>query len=231
MRRSLVLALLVLPALLLSARAQDQSVRPGINQQFAAPNPGEFVARFEVESREVFAKRAEIVAACEIKPGAVLADVGAGTGLFTRLFSPLVGDRGRVLAVDIAQPFLDHITLEGRKIKQTNVETILCTADDAKLPPDSVDLVFICDTYHHFEFPQKTLASLLRAMKPGARLIVIDFERIPGKSSDFVLGHVRAGRDVFETEITSAGFKKLKQVPGLLEENYFLVFEKPAAQP
>ena len=84
-----ILALLVqtLPA----ASAQDKSVKPGINDSFRDPDPKEFLGKFEVESREVFAHRKEIVAACAIQPGQTVADIGAGTGSFTRMFSETVG--------------------------------------------------------------------------------------------------------------------------------------------
>ena len=70
------------------------------------------------------------------------------------------------------------------------------------------------------------MASLHRALKPGGRVVLIDFHRIPGTSSDWVLGHVRAGQDVFEAEITQAGFRKVREETDLLQENYFVVFEK-----
>ena len=210
-------------------QAQDKSVKPGINDAFRDPDVKDFLGKFEIESREVFAQRKQIVAACQIKPGQTVADIGAGTGLFTRLFSESVGDKGRVIAVDIAQKFLDHIQKSTREAGLKNVETQLCTGDSTELPPDSVDLAFICDTYHHFEFPMKTMASLNRAMKVGGRVILIDFRRVPGESSEWVLGHVRAGQDVFEAEIAQSGFRKIHDAPKLLKENYFVVFEKVAA--
>ena len=209
--------------------AQDKSVRPGINDSFRDPDVKSWVERFEIESREVFNQRQKIVEACGIKPGMVVADIGAGTGLFTRLFSPAVGDQGRVLAVDITQKFLDHITVRSREIGQRNVETVLCSQDSIKLPPGIVDLAFISDTYHHFEFPTKTMTSLLSSLKPGGRVVVIDFHKIEGQSSDFVMSHVRAGQEVFEKEILDCGFRKVREERELLKENYFLVFEKPVA--
>ena len=208
------------------AFAQEQSVKPGINDSFRNPDVDDFVGKFEIESREVFARRKEIVAACELKPGQTVADIGAGTGLFTRLFAEAVGKEGRVIAVDIAQKFLDHIQKSSREAGIRNIDTLLCKADSTELPPESVDVAFICDTYHHFEFPQKTMASLQRALKPGGRVILIDFRREEGKSSDWVLSHVRAGQSVFEREINSAGLRKLKEMPELLKENYFVAFEK-----
>lgn len=71
------------------------------------------------------------------------------------------------------------------------------------------------------------MASIQRALKPGGRVIVIDFRRVEGQSTDWVMNHVRAGQDVFEREIVQAGLKKVKEESELLKENYFLVFEKP----
>lgn len=207
--------------------AQDKSVKPGVNDSFRDPDVKQFEGRFEVESREVYALRKEIVAACQIKPGQTLADVGAGTGLFTRMFSGSVGQEGRVLAVDISQAFLDHIQKTTREAGQQNVETLLCTDDSTKLPPNMIDVAFICDTYHHFEFPLKTMTSLFQAMEPGGRVILIDFKRIEGESSDWTLNHVRAGQEVFEAEVLSTGFRKAREEKELLTENYFVVFEKP----
>jgi ubiquinone/menaquinone biosynthesis C-methylase UbiE/intracellular sulfur oxidation DsrE/DsrF family protein len=202
-------------------------VKPGINDPFRDPDVKEFTDRFEVESREVYTRRREIVAACQIEAGQIIADIGAGTGLFTRMFSEAVGADGRVIAVDIAQKFLDHIQETSRAAGQRNVETLLCKADSTELPADSVDVAFICDTYHHFEFPLKTMASLFRAMKPGGRVVLVDFRRVEGTSTDWVLNHVRAGQDVFEAEILQAGFHKSHEEPDMLKENYFVVFEKP----
>ena len=99
-----------------------------------------------------------------------------------------------------------------------------------KLPPKSVDLVFICDTYHHFEFPFKTLASIHEALRPGGQLVLIDFHRIEGKSREWVLGHVRAGQEVFVKEIVVSGFKVVAR-RSFLKENYFVRFEKVEAKP
>lgn len=221
-----LLWLLVLGA---TATAQQTSVKPGINDSFRNPDAKEFTERFEVESREVYALRQEIVAACEVKPGMTVADIGAGTGLFTRLFAEAVGADGKVLAVDIAQNFLDHIEKSSRESGLENIATVLASADSTGLAPSSVDLAFICDTYHHFEFPHKTMASLHRALKPGGRVILIDFRREPGQSTTWILEHVRAGQAVFESEIVAAGFTKVKEHADLLAENYFVVFEKSSA--
>jgi 3-mercaptopyruvate sulfurtransferase SseA/ubiquinone/menaquinone biosynthesis C-methylase UbiE len=222
-----LLALAIVPFVHLAA-AQEKSVRPGINKPFENPDVPEFIGKFETESREIFAQRKEIVAACNLKPGMTVADIGAATGLFTRLFTKQVGAKGKVYAVDNAPKFIKHIekTCEQADIK--NVIGVVCTADSVRLPARSVDAAFICDTYHHFEFPFKTMTSLHEALRPSGRVIVIDFHRIEGKSREWVLNHVRAGQDVVVKEIESCGFKKMAEKK-LLQENYFVVFEKVEA--
>ncbi len=207
--------------------AQEKSVNPGINDAFANPDIKSFQEKFEVESREVFTSRNEILAACQIAEGQTVADIGAGTGLFTRLFAKAVGDDGQVIAVDIAQNFLDHIVKTNREFDIRNVDTLRCTSDSTELPADSIDVAFICDTYHHFEYPNKTMISLFQGMKPGGRVVLIDFKRIDGESTDWVMKHVRAGQEVFEAEILECGFVKMREESELLRENYFVIFQKP----
>jgi len=210
------------------AVGQDSSVKPGINEKFLDPNlkVEEWTQKFETESREIFHERERIVAALGLKPGMVVADIGAGTGLFTLSFSEAVGETGKVYAVEIAKNFIAHIKARAARANAANVETILCTERSVELPEASIDLAFICDVYHHFEFPAASLATLHKAIKPGGELVLIDFKRIPGESSDFVMGHVRAGQEVFEAEVTAAGFEKVDEVKDLLEENYFVKFRR-----
>lgn len=209
------------------ANAQEQSVKPGINDAFKEPDVKEFTDRFEVESREVYAQRRAILKACNLKPGMVVADIGAGTGLFTLLFADAVGEKGRVYAVDIAPKFVAHIEQKAQKSGFQNVVGIVGTDRSVELPPESIDFAFICDTYHHFEFPLRTMESLHRALRPGGQVVVIDFQRIEGKSSEWVLNHVRAGQEVFTNEILKSGFRLVGE-ESMLKENYFLRFEKAA---
>ncbi len=208
---------------------KEESVRPGINDGFLNPElkPEDWIKRFEIESREIYGARNEILAACEIKPGMRIADIGAGTGIFTRLFSEKTGANGWVYAVDISPRLIEHINAQSAKLKQENITAVLCQQDSVNLPPESVDLAYICDTYHHFEYPKSTLASLIQAIKPGGTLVVIDFNRIEGKSREWTMNHVRAGKEVFQAEIEKAGFEFVeeKQLNGL-SENYFLKFRK-----
>jgi ubiquinone/menaquinone biosynthesis C-methylase UbiE len=223
-RTTLAILLTLLSFTALSA--QEKSINPGINKAFDTPNVPEFIERFEREGRDAFDHRKEVVAALGIKEGMAVADVGAGTGLFTRMFSPLVGPKGKVYAVDISEEFVLHVEKLAQEQKMENIVGVVCKADSVELPPNSVDLVFICDTYHHFEFPHKTMRSIHKALKPMGQVVLIDFHRIPGKSSEWAIGHVRAGQEVFTKEIVDAGFKQIEEKKDLLEESYFLRFEK-----
>lgn len=221
-------AIPIILLLVTSVFSEEASVKPGINEKFLDPNlkVDEWTEKFETESREIFHLRNEIVAAVELKPGMAMADIGAGTGLFTLPFAEAVGGEGKVYAVEIARNFLDHIRARASRAKASNVETVLATERSVELPDASIDLAFICDVYHHFEYPQASLASLHKALKPGGMIVLIDFKRIPGESSEFVMGHVRAGQEVFESEITAAGFEKVDEVKDLLKENYFVKFRR-----
>ena len=211
--------------------AKPESVNPGINEKYLDPdlNPEEWVERFESESREVFDARKEIAEAVGVKAGDRIADIGAGTGLYTEIFADAVGDDGAVYAVDIAPKFLQLIEARTGHAGRTNVTPVLCSEDDTRLPPESCDVAFTCDAYHHFEYPGRTLASILEGLKPGGRFVVVDFERIEGVSSDWTMSHVRAGKDVVRKEIEQTGFRFVEEpeVDGL-EDNYLMVFERPA---
>ncbi len=222
-----------------SAIGQDTTVAPpvdptkvpaGINETFQNPDldVDAWLARFEVESREVYGARNEVLAACDIQPGQRVADIGAGTGFYSSLFARATGWDGWVYSVDVSPKFLQHIAARATADGIKNLTPVLGTDVSIRLPPASVDLVFICDTYHHFEHYPEMLASIKRALKPGGRLVLIDFHRIPGKSRDFLLGHVRAGQDVFRSEVEAAGFEFVDEVQvDEFEENYLLRFRKP----
>ena len=141
---------------------QEKSVNPGINSSYLSEYMvvASWVERLEREGREVADNRDAIVARIGFKPGMDIADIGTGTGLFIPALSTAVGDEGKVFAVDIIEKFLAHVDTHIERRSWTNVETVFCTERSAELSPDSIDLAFICNVYHHFEYPQDTLASL-----------------------------------------------------------------------
>ena len=208
-----------------TALGQQTSVKPDINEPFENPDVDNYIGRFERDGREVFDKREEIVKACLLREGMDLADIGAGTGFLTRMFARAVGEKGTVWAVDISDEFIEHIKNTAREEGLSNIKGVVCDQDDTRLPPNSVDLVFMSDTYHHFEFPAKTMASVHRALRKGGQLIVIDFERKEGESDEWTLDHVRADRGTVTREIQSTGFGIVGDAH-FLKENYFLRFLK-----
>src|SRR5260221_6551818 len=166
------------------------------------------------------------MAATGVKPGMSVADVGSGTGLFTMLFANAVKPGGRVYAVDISQAFIEHIGERARVEGMDNVTTILTKGTETELPEASVDLVYTCDTYHHFEHPEKTLQSIKRALKPGGRMLVIDFQKIPRQTHHHRIDHNRADKQTAIREIEAAGFRFVEEKK-LMRENYFVVFLRP----
>ena len=218
---AVALALIVVSNL----QAQEQSVKPGINKNFENPSVENYIQMFENESRAIYGHREQILAALKLQPGDDIADVGAGTGFFSRIFAKEVTKDGTVYPVDIAKNFIEHNKKEAKKAKLKNIEPILCTERSVELPENSVDVVFICDTYHHFEYPVDTMASIHRALRPGGRLMIVDFERVKSISTDWTLDHVRCGKGVVTDEVKDAGFDFVEEIP-LMEEQYVITFKK-----
>lgn len=210
----------------------ESSVKPGINDSFLDPEleAASFLGRFEGESREVFVQREVIVAALPIRLGDVVADVGSGTGAFLSPLAKAVGPAyggGKLLALDIAPAFVEHLKQRASDEGLATVEVRQCSDRSVNLPKQSVDFVFICDVYHHFEFPRSTLTSIHSALRPGGYVAIVDFKRVPGVSSEWVLGHVRAGKGEVIDEMESFDFDFVEEleIPGL-EDNYVALFRR-----
>ena len=226
LRRAAGVAMLILVATATPAAAQEKSVAPGINERFLeGRNYDEFVESFEREGREIFDRRQEILKAVGLKPGMAVAVIGAGSGLFTYLFAQEVGAGGKVYAVDINQVMIDNIVRRSRELGYKHVEGRLGSAKSVPVPPGSLDVAFTSDVYHHFEHPQVMLRAIREALKPGAAFIVIDFERIPGVSTERLMQHVRAGKETVVREVEAEGFRFVEEKK-LMQQNYFVRFEK-----
>jgi ubiquinone/menaquinone biosynthesis C-methylase UbiE len=208
-------------------QAQQRAVSPAINSYYENPDWQQWVNAFERPGREVFDMRHAIVDASGVRPGMTIADIGAGTGLFTRLFASRVGKSGKVYAVDISKTFIDNILRTSSEQGLLNVEGVVNSDTSVMLPDASIDMAFLVDTYHHFEYPQSMLSSIRAALRDGGTLIIIDFRKDPRRSSAWVMGHVRAGRKVVINEVERAGFDLLDDKE-LLRSNYYLVFRKSA---
>jgi predicted methyltransferase len=143
-RTTLVLAALSTACLVPQGYAQPApaGADPTINERFYNPGP-EWQARFEGESREIYARRNEIVAASGARAGMTVADVGAGSGFMAMLFAKQVGPAGRVIAADVSKPFTVAIALRAKNSGITNVTTVVGTQTETGLPPDVADIMSV----------------------------------------------------------------------------------------
>ena len=184
-----------------------------------------WVEEFESEERDAQQMPDDVVKALRLSVGDVVADVGAGTGYFTRRFAEAVGDSGIAYAVDLEPNMLRYVAARAEKDGQPNIVPVLATASSPMLAPDSVDLVFICDTIHHIGGRDQYYKILERDLRDGGRLAIVDFrkdadiEQRPDKA-------MRIARQALLDEVTAAGFKLVEE-HDFLPVQYFLVFEAP----
>lgn len=129
----------------------------------------------ERPEREAEEEPALLVEQLHLKPGDVVADIGAGTGFISRRLATSVGGAGKVLAVDIQPEMLNLLTNKMASLGLTNVVPVLGTVSDPKLPPDSVDLVLMVDVYHEFDFPFEMMTAICRSLKSNGRVVFVEF--------------------------------------------------------
>jgi SAM-dependent methyltransferase len=116
-----------------------------------------------------------LLAALRLKPGNAIADIGAGTGFYSRRMAKLVGDKGLIYAVEIQQEMLDLLTNKMAQLNIHNVKPVLGTTTDPMLRPDSIDLALMVDVYHEFDYPHEMVEGLCRALKSGGRIVFVEF--------------------------------------------------------
>ena len=129
----------------------------------------------ERPEREAEEKPDLLLEALKLKSGDIVADIGAGTGYYSWRMAKTVGDKGLVYAVDIQQEMLDLLASRMAERKITNVKGVLGTITDPKLPPRSVDLILMVDVYHEFDHPFEMIQSICQALKPGGRVVFVEF--------------------------------------------------------
>jgi len=210
---------------LLGMTQEQRGADPEINKPFSSPSFDHWVDVFESPGREIYDKRIELLEKLEIKPGMDVADIGAGTGLFSWLIANKVGKTGNVYAVDISKEFTDNIDRIAKEQNIHNIETILNDQYHVGLLPSSIDLALIVDTYHHFEFPEAMMRSIHKSLKPAGEIVIVDFRRQPGVSNPWILGHVRSGRASVIKEIEQQGFELIENLD-FMKANFFLRFRK-----
>jgi len=178
-------------------------------------------------SRDARQKPAELVTAMALKPGMAVADVGTGVGYMLPFLSRAVGPSGHVIAEDIFPDFLDKAKKRAADEKLANVEFVLGTTDDPKLPENSLDAILMLDVYHHIDYPAKVLAKLRAALKPEGHLVVVEYHKnevsMPNKRA---LEHIRLGEVDAEKEIEANGFRLISHHDHVPQVQWMGIFGK-----
>jgi len=186
------------------------------------------VAILDRPDREGREKPRELVAALDLKPGMTVIDLGTGPGYMLPYLSPAVGDTGRVIAEDIQQDFLDRAREKAHHADLRNVAFVLGSDRDPRLPPAAADLILVLDAYHHFDYPERMLASLKTALKPGGRLAIVEYHKKRGAMAgdpDRALTHIRLPQEDLIREIEANGFKLLWNRDHVPDSQYIAMFE------
>lgn len=172
-------------------------------------------------SREAEEHTYKVAMNLELEPADVVADIGAGTGFFTFRINSLVPE-GKVIAVDIDPEMIDIIERRKEKRGAANVETVLGAIDNPNLPERSIDVALIVDTYTAFSHPAEMMAAIVKAMKPGARLFLIEYRQNSGARNPLrTIAEAQARK-----EIEAAGLQ-WAETKDILPQQHFLVFIKP----
>jgi protein-L-isoaspartate O-methyltransferase len=169
---------------------------------------------------------AKLIKALDLKPGMVVADVGAGSGYHTFLIAPLLGETGKVIASDIQPQMLKLIREKAKKQKVTNVETVQGTETDPKLPASGVDLILLVDVYHEFSHPFEMTEKLVEALKPGGRVVFVEF-RLEDDTVPIKLVHKMSERQVLKEMEPFPELEHTKTV-GTLPWQHVIIFTKKA---
>ena len=166
----------------------------------------------------------KLIKLLDLKPGMVVADIGAGSGYYAFRMAPLVGDEGKILAVDIQKEMLDLIRQRSKQKKVTNVEPVQGTEEDPKLPDSAVNLILLVDVYHEFSQPYEMTQKMVKALKPGGKLVFVEF-RLEDDKVPIKLVHKMTERQVLKE---MEEFKEMKHVKthGELPWQHVIVFAK-----
>ena len=186
----------------------------------------EWLERTEREREE---KLSLLVRSLDLKPGMIVADIGAGSGVISLLMAERILPDGKVLAVDVQQEMLDRLRERTKKLKITNVEPIKGTQKTTALKAESVDLAIMVDVYHELEFPYEMMLDISKSLKPGGRVAFVEYRKedpdVPIK-----LVHKMTEAQV-KKEISQPEFSlKWTKTIGVLPWQHIVVFEKTKAE-
>jgi ubiquinone/menaquinone biosynthesis C-methylase UbiE len=193
--------------------------------QLAARKADEWVATLEGPQRIATQNIDAVLSKLALVPGMVVADIGAGSGLFSRPLAKAVAPGGKVYAVDIQQDLLDHIDQRNKDENIGNIQTVLGEYDDPKLPVRNVDLAFINDVLHHIQHRGVYLKALGTYMKPGGRIAIIEMDKNDPKTSHRNQPELLVAREEIMQWMSDARFKLVQEHPDLFPgTKLFLVF-------
>ena len=167
----------------------------------------------------------KLLKSLDLKPGMVVADIGAGSGYHSFRLAEKVGPKGKVLAVDIQKEMLALIRKRMKKEKVENIEPVLGKESDPKLPAGGVDLILMVDVYHEFTYPYEMTVALIKALKPGGRLVFVEFRREDEKVP-ILLAHKMTEKQVL-AEMKPHPVKHVKTIKSLPWQ-HVIIFEKKA---
>jgi 2-polyprenyl-3-methyl-5-hydroxy-6-metoxy-1,4-benzoquinol methylase len=208
-----------LAGLMLAGRATNSQA------QLAARKADEWVATLEGPQRIATQKIDAVLSKLALKPGMVIADIGAGSGLFSRPLAKAVAPAGKVYAVDIQQDLLDHINQRDKEESVGNIQTVLGEYDDPKLPARNMDLAFINDVLHHIQHRAVYLKALGTYMKPSGRIAIIEMDKNDPKTPHRNQPELLVAREEILQWMSDAGFKLVQEHPDLFPgTKLFLVF-------
>jgi ubiquinone/menaquinone biosynthesis C-methylase UbiE len=190
--------------------------------QLASRPAEEWLKVLESEERIAGLKTAEVVASLKLKPGDVVADLGAGGGPFVVPFARAVPN-GRVYAVDIDRNFFPHIEKRAKAAGVANVQTVLGQFTDPGLPASDLDLAFMHDVLHHVENRAAYLKSVAKYLKPGGRIAIIDYH--PAQSPHKDDASLVITREQAAAWLADAGFKPAEDIT-MFSEKWFIVFTR-----
>jgi len=211
----------LLLTLAVAAPASPQAAATPQEMHHRHDDPMAYIASLEDPKRDAYQKPDEVMAALALRPGEVVADIGAGSGYFTLRFARAVGATGRVYAVDISPDMIRYLNRRLRDAHVTNVSTVLADPDDPLLGDASVDRFVIVDTWHHVEDQAKYLRLLKKMLKPGGQVVHIDFQK-----RELPIGPplgMKIAREDLVKQMERAGFR-LAAEHSFLPYQYFLVF-------
>lgn len=180
--------------------------------------------RFENRDRDVYKNREKIIEAINLSPGQVVADIGAGTGFYLKLISNKVTATGKVVAVDLSPRFVSFLKGRGEKENIKNLEVVLGSTTSTNLPENSIDKIFVVNTYHHFDDKDQMLNDFKTILKTGGEVIIVDFD-INKRNDSWVAKHLDHTKKDVINEI-SKYFTYIKESKIGLAENFMLHFKK-----